>query len=264
MKAPFLASFAALSVVTALAGPAAAHTILVNPPPIGQDDGAKSGPCGCYFGGGPEDPNDDPSPAPCPGDYPVTTLQAGTQLKIEWKETINHDGNFRLAFASSAPDATTKAAMDGGVVIEIPDENGTSGATLSQTITVPSTPCDLCTIQLRQFMMGAANPYYYSCAAVKIVAAGSTSSGTGGAGGGAGGMGQGAASAGGNGAGASSQGGVPFSTGAGKAEPQPEIKSGCNVGGEAPGLPEGALLAIAGLSFVSLVASMRAGRRRRG
>ncbi len=264
MKAPFLASFAAISVVTALAGPAAAHTILVNPPPIGQDDAAKSGPCGCYFGGGPEDPNDDPSPAPCPGDYPVTTLQAGTQLKIEWKETINHDGNFRLAFASSAPDGATKAAMDGAVVIEIPDTNGTSGATLSQTITVPSTPCDLCTIQLRQFMMGAANPYYYSCAAVKIVAADSTSSGAGGAGGGAGGMGQGAASAGGNGSGASSQGGVPFSTGAGRAEPQPEIKSGCSVPGEAPGLPGGAFLAIAGLSFASMIASMRGGRRRRG
>ncbi len=244
--------------MTALALPAAAHSILVNPPPIGQDDAAKSGPCGCYFGAGPEDPNDDPSPAPCPGDYPVTTLEAGTTLKIEWKETINHDGNFRFAFASSAPNGTKKADVDGGVLIEIPDTNGTSGATLSQTITVPSEPCELCTIQLRQYMMGAANPYYYSCAAVKIVA---PTSGTGGAGGGTGGAatGTGAASMGGAGQGASSQGGAPFSTGAGRAEPQPEIKSGCSAAPTSPGVPGGGLLAIAGLAIAAMV-----GKRRRG
>lgn len=255
MKATSLASFAAAALVTALALPAGAHSILVNPPPIGQDDAAKSGPCGCYFGAGPEDPNDDPSPAPCPGDYPVTTLEAGTQLKIQWKETINHDGNFRFAFSSTTPDATKKADMDGGVLVEIPDANGTSGAMLSQTVTVPNQPCDLCTIQLRQYMMGAANPYYYSCAAVKIVAPQSTSSGTGGAGGSTGGAGTGAASMGGEGQGASSQGGAPFSSGAGRAEPQPEIKSGCSAASGSPGAP--AVLVIAGLSLAAMIARKR-------
>src|SRR5689334_5827237 len=102
MKSTFLASVAALAVVAA-SFPAAAHSILVTPPPIGQDDSAKSGPCGCYFGAGPQDPNDDPSPSPCPGNFQVTTLQAGTQLKIQWKETINHDGAFRFAFSPKTP-----------------------------------------------------------------------------------------------------------------------------------------------------------------
>lgn len=258
MKALALASFAATSILT-LAIPAAAHSILVNPPPVGQDDGAKSGPCGCYFGGAPQDPADDPSPAPCPGDYQVTTLTAGAPLKIQWKETINHDGKFRLAFSSKTPDAATKADMDGGVLVEIDDTNATAGATLSQTVTVPSEPCDLCTIQLRQLMVGAANPYYYSCAAVKIVAP-DPGNGGGGAGGGTTSTGAGASSSGGSGQGASSQGGAPFSTGAGKAEPQPEVKASCAIALGSKDKSAFTSIAIVALSIASMIAR----KRRRG
>lgn len=264
MKSPRLASFApsfvfllapaaaALAVVL-VAGPAAAHSRIKTPPAITQDDNAKSGPCGCYFGDGPQDPNDDPSPSACPADFPVTTLQAGTELTFAWQETVNHNGSFRIAFSAKAPKDVTKGDMDGGAMMEIPDDNATSGATLTQKITVPSEPCELCTLQLRQLMVGAAQPYYYSCAAVKIVAADPTTSGstTSSTGSGGGNGGAGGAAAGGSGLGGDGgAGGAVPTTGAGMASPQPAVQSGCSTSrGRTSG--EGGALAIVGLSLAA-------------
>ncbi len=232
MKSSSLLSAFALVSITFASPLAFAHTRLMNPAPLTQDDNAKAGPCGCFFGAGPEDPAEDGSPLACPADFPVTTLQAGTALTVTWQETVNHNGDFRVAFSPKTPDATKKADVDANILMEIPDENGTAGATISGQITVPSAPCELCILQLRQFMVGAAQPYYYSCAAVKIVAddpGSSSSSGSGGSAGGAsqGGGGQGGAASTNTipGAGA----GSPASTGAGMADPQPKIDDGCNI-----------------------------------
>ena len=266
MKAPSSASLVALAglcgALVTFAGPAAAHSILVNPPPIGPDDSAKSGPCGCYFGAGPQDPTDDPSPSACPQDYQVTTLQAGTSLQIQWKETINHDGKFRVAFTSKPPEDATKADMDANVMADLVDENATAGATLKTTITVPNEPCELCTIQLRQLLTGAAQPYYYSCAAVKIVA----DQGTGGAGGATGttsATGSGGASTGGSGAGATGQGGEQ-STGAGKAEEPVPVAASCAIRSDLDG-DRGASnvgLLLGAMALVGSVARRIRGRKR--
>lgn len=257
MKRLLLASLP-LAILLGVPGTAAAHSLLTVPPPLVQDDNAKSGPCGCYFGAGPEDPAEDPTPAQCPADFPVTTLEAGTELTVEWKETINHNGSFRIAFSPKAPDQTLKADVDANILMEIPDENGTSGATLTQKVTVPNEPCDLCVLQLRQFMMGAASPYYYSCAAVKIVAPrGSTSSGAGGAGG-AEGTGASAATSGGQGS-SSPTGGGMTSTGAGYAEPDPEVPEGCSASPR--GAANAGALAIVGLALAA--GALRKARARR-
>jgi MYXO-CTERM domain-containing protein len=202
LRASPLVAFALAFTVLGAPRVAAAHSLLVNPPPLTSDDNAKSGPCGCYFGAGPEDPTDDATASKCPAGYPTTTLVAGSQLKVSWKETVNHDGMFRLAFAPTPVDGVVKADLDATVLYEKPDTNSVAGATITATLTVPSAPCASCTLQLRQLMMGSAKPYYWSCAAIKIVPAGSTSATTAGAGGsGAGG------SAGSGGSGGSGQGG---------------------------------------------------------
>lgn len=205
---------------TALGAPrvAAAHSLLVNPPPLTSDDNAKSGPCGCYFGAGPENPADDGTASKCAEGYPVTELVAGSQLTVSWKETVNHDGMFRVAFAPVPVDSVVKADLDANVLYEKPDTNTVAGTTLIAAITVPDTPCASCTIQLRQLMTGAAQPYYWSCAAIKIVPAGggTTTSGAGGAGGeGQGGGTSSPAGAGGN-----------ESTAAGLAVPPVPLKTG--------------------------------------
>ncbi len=214
---------------------AAAHTLLVNPPPLITDDNAKSGPCGCYFGAGPEDPAEDPTAAKCPANYTTTELVAGSQLKVSWKETVNHDGSFRLAFATAPVDGVVKADLDATVLYDKPDANTVAGNTITATITVPDKPCASCTLQLRQLMTGSANPYYWSCAAIKIVPAGGTSaaattgsgpvtSGAGGSGAGGDGAGGGTGSPAGAGGSDSTAAGpavapVPFKTGACSASP---------------------------------------------
>ena len=177
---------------TALGAPrvARAHALLVNPPPLIQDDNAKSGPCGCYFGAGPEDATEDGTASPCPANYTTTELIAGSKLTVSWKETVNHDGMFRVAFSPVPVDGVVKADLEANVLYDKPDTNTVAGTTLIATITVPSTPCASCTLQLRQLMTGSAKPYYWSCAAIKIVPAGSAGATTSGAGG-AGGEGQG-------------------------------------------------------------------------
>lgn len=169
------------------AAPAEAHALLINPPPLTSDDNAKSGPCGCYFGAGPEDPAEDGSPSACPANYKVTDLVAGSQLQVTWKETVQHTGKFRVAFSDKPIDTVLRADMNMGVLYDAADANGTSGGIISTTITVPNKPCQNCVIQMRQLMEGASTPYYYSCAAVNILPAGGSSSsagaGTGGAGG---------------------------------------------------------------------------------
>ncbi len=237
----------AIAALASLQGEALAHTLLVNPAPVTDNDNAKSGPCGCEFGGEPA----------CPANFPQTELTAGQNVLITWKETVNHAGNFRIAFSTKPVDQVTGADFDGNVLYEKADENTISGATLSTSLVVPDMPCSACTIQLRQFMEGAANPYYYSCASVRIVApAGEGGAGGAGGGGGAGGEGEGGEGQGGD----TGEGG---STGPGPAATPPKIDTGglCSMGVAAPG---GSALGFAAIGALALIALARRGRARGG
>jgi hypothetical protein len=241
---------------------ASAHTLLVDPPPISPNDDAKAGPCGCKFGSDPA----------CPANYTTTTYNVGDTVTIKWTETVQHNGKFRLAFSTKAPSAVTSADLDANVLYDKDDANSQSGGMITTTLTIPDAPCNPCTLQLRQFMDGAANPYYFSCASIRIVDPNATSSSsstsgdpTGGAGGApAGGVGPGGGDTGEDGF-PDGEGG---STGPGIATPPTPIQTGgCSVGGSpeadsghersAPG-SVGLFLA-AGLALVE-----RSKRRRRG
>lgn len=214
MNARRLAFAFAVTLAATAATTASAHTVLKTPKPLSPDDSAKTGPCGCSFAPG--------ATKPCDANYTVTTVTAGASYKVTWTETVQHTGKFRVAVSSKAPEDVTVADMDGGVVWEGDDVNDTVPNDISQTITIPSTPCDLCTIQVRQFMEGAANPYYFTCAAVKIVPPGGT--------GGMGGMGS-MSSSGSNGATTTSVTSVTTGANSGGNGPQyvPEPnEEGCN------------------------------------
>ncbi|MDI1447558.1 SCE4755 family polysaccharide monooxygenase-like protein [Polyangium sp. 6x1] len=244
-RTPSLFAFAAVL----FAGSSAfAHALLMNPPPLTNDDNAKSGPCGCYFGAGPEDPAEDGTAAACPASgYKVTDLVVGQQVQVTWKETVNHNGKFRVSISTKAIDTVTRADLDGAVYYEAADANSQSGGLVSATLTVPDTPCQNCVLQLRQYMEGAAKPYYYSCAAINITdpnasgsassstaaSSSSSSSGAGGAGG-AGGSGMG--------------GSIPDDVGPGPAPFQENEPSGlCSASPSAPGSPAALALVLAGL-----------------
>lgn len=221
----FFASVALMFVSTN----SSAHALLMNPPPVTSDDGAKSGPCGCYFGAAPEDPNEDASASACPAGYKTTSLEVGSKITVMWKETVNHNGKFRVALSPKAINLAKRADLDANVLYEADDTNGMSGGTVSTEITVPDTPCTNCVLQLRQFMAGAATPYYYSCAAIDIVkpASGSSSSSSSSSSSGSGTGGDGGA--GGN-TGNSGSGGNENVIGAGPAPiDQPQVSGACSM-----------------------------------
>lgn len=203
--------------VLALPSLASAHTKLLDPAPLTENDNAKSGPCGCYFGA-PETPAEDQTPEECPGTFAITEVTVGQQIQVAWLETVNHDGAFRLAISGKPIDQLKKADADGAVVYDQPDNNTDTATPLTTTITIPDVPCESCALQLRQDMGGT---FYYSCAALKILPAG----GAGGAGGGSSTTGSGA------GGGSSTTG-----TGAGG---DPTSSTGSGLDSTGPGMAEG-------------------------
>ena len=106
-----------------------------------------------------------------------TVLTAGAPLEVDWVETIDHPGHYELAISPGD---------DQGFVTllgNIPDHPFAQGATersYRTTLQLPSTPCDACTLQLIQFMSDhpPGSQYYYSCADIRIVAAGTTTTTT--------------------------------------------------------------------------------------
>lgn len=112
--------------------------------PRSTNAGIKTGPCG----GLPRSANP-PYVAP------------GSTITVTWEETIQHPGRFEFSY-STAGDANFV------LLKTVPDtQDGTADLPhqYSTTLTIPSTPCSGCTIQMIQVMTeNPANPtYYYSC-----------------------------------------------------------------------------------------------------
>jgi hypothetical protein len=112
--------------------------------------------------------------APCGGAARTTNptiLKAGQTVTIEWEETIQHPGMYRISFA---PDADTgfEANILADNIVDNQDDGATIPHSFSTTITVPATPCDNCTLQMIQVMTDRVPPVnYYSCADIQIKAA---------------------------------------------------------------------------------------------
>jgi len=124
-------------------------------PPRSTSDGLKIAPCGNV------PPTSDPSTR--------AVLIAGQDLLVEWEETIDHPGHYRLAF-SPADDL----GFDENVLLDnLTDvQGGQLPHKYSATIQIPDVQCDTCSIQLIQYMTEATPPrLYFSCADIRIVSA---------------------------------------------------------------------------------------------
>lgn len=140
-----------------VAGPARAHISLTAPTPrANMATNQKVGPCGNL-----------------PRSATPLQVQAGAQLQVTWTETINHAGWYRL---SLRPNDTVDFAT---VIVKdrIPDVNGQRN--YSDTITLPTVPGDLYTLQLVQVMTDELDGTtlsgygeYFACADLVITAAG--------------------------------------------------------------------------------------------
>jgi len=129
--------------------------------PRSSSSGEKTAPCGSF--------------PPSADSANRTTLKPGAKLTISWEETIQHTGHFRIAFS---PDGIN--GFDSNILMDnIPDtQNGSTNYTdsttyhqFSQVITVPTTLCETCALQVIQVMIDnhpQTPTNYYSCADIRI------------------------------------------------------------------------------------------------
>lgn len=101
-----------------------------------------------------------------------TIFSAGQEIELEFEETINHPGHYRIAF-SPADDLN----FDSNILAEnIPDVTNTGRYT--QVVNIPMEVCSACTLQLIQVMTTSTSPqpgdYYYSCADIQVTDPGDT------------------------------------------------------------------------------------------
>jgi hypothetical protein len=154
--------FAALG-VSVVGAQASAHIQLTCPPAryAYSATGIKMGPCGGTNG---------------TKSNKVTHLIAGQQLSITFTETVYHPGFFRISLDTAGTEAfpaiskTPQNPVVAPVLSDnvLPHTSGSSNAKRTATITVPSTPCAKCVLQLTQFMSDNPNAGYYECADVVI------------------------------------------------------------------------------------------------
>jgi len=166
------------------AGHAQAHITLTKPASWIQEnatgDPQKSGPCGPAAGQGVET-------------KAVTTYTEGQEITVEWTETVNHEGHFRIALAkdrSELKDPKITGACQSAEISDPPQypvladglfavKTDDGKRMFSQTVKLPAgMTCENCTLQVLQFMTPHPAPcLYYHCANIKIVAADAAGSG---------------------------------------------------------------------------------------
>jgi hypothetical protein len=132
-------------------------------PPRNNSTGLKSAPCG-----GVERTN---NPA---------IFMSGQTIEVEWEETINHPGYFRIAFSPANDEGFDDNVLKDNI-IDTQNSESPVPHFYNVSITLPAVVCDQCTLQLIQVMTeNPDNPRnYYSCADIKLVTVDNADPGTG-------------------------------------------------------------------------------------
>lgn len=237
-----------LAAVLSLSSYASAHLQLMFPEQRHTEQ--KAGPCGVA--------------GDARGDK-ITALEPGAKITVEWDETVEHPGHFRIMLDEDGFDFPEPTGYDDfcdpakvtqGIhclVDNIPDKAAMPN--YSVEVTLPDIECDNCTLQVIQVMSdkppwgpGGGNDLYYQCADITMKKGGGS-----GGGGGAGGGAASSSAASGSGGGASSSSGGDGSGGEGGSGDDGGDDEGCGCRlGESEGSGLGAALAMLGLSALSL------------
>ena len=138
-----------------LSGTASAHATLTSPAPRTADN--KTGPCGA---------------AGSKRGTKVAKFSPGQTITVEWDETVDHPGHYRIAFDDDGDDVFVNPNN--------PNDNFPStlmepiadklGGHYTQQITLPAKSCTNCTLQLIQVMTTQVpyDSFYYQCADITI------------------------------------------------------------------------------------------------
>ena len=142
-----------------LSGTASAHVTLTSPVPRTLDN--KEGPCGA---------------AGSKRGSKVNTFAPGATITVEWDETVDHPGHYRIAFDNDGDDVFVNPSK--------PDDNfpftlaepiaDKTGGHYTYQVKLPTTPCANCTLQLMQIMTTSVpyDSFYFQCADIAIAEGG--------------------------------------------------------------------------------------------
>jgi len=151
MRAPMVTSVLIVIAALVLARPADAHTTLTSPPPRTQAN--KAGPCGA---------------AGSTRGTDVTTFAPGETITVEWDETVDHPGHYRIAFDQDGDDdfpnpSQPTDAFPTTLADQIPDK---AGGHYTLDVALPDVTCTNCTLQLIQIMTTSVpyDSFYFQCA----------------------------------------------------------------------------------------------------
>ena len=130
----------------------------------------------------------------------ITVLEPGQTIMVQFNETINHPGHYRIAFDDSGQDAfipspTMRSQVQTGPMFTLPvlvdNIADKVGGSYMVSVTMPNMECENCTLQLIQVMVttdtwtatGADPDIYFTCADIVLRRAGGGGAGGGGPGG---------------------------------------------------------------------------------
>ncbi len=140
---------------------ASAHITLTSPAPRSAPALQKEPPCGAAGSVRSANP---------------TVFEPGATITVTWNETIDHTGHYRISLDESGEDFTIPLSFNDTTqsenVVEDLIADRAGGGLYSQVITLPTTPCENCTIQLIQMMTDASydpvTDIYFTCADIAI------------------------------------------------------------------------------------------------
>ncbi len=102
----------------------------------------------------------------------VTTYAPGQTITVEWDETVDHPGHYRIAFDDDGQDAfvNPSRSTDNFAFTLVDKIADTTGGRYTAQVTLPTTPCTNCTLQLMQVMTTTEpyNSFYWQCADIMI------------------------------------------------------------------------------------------------
>jgi hypothetical protein len=134
------------------------HAVLTYPTPRTSNANLKAPPCGLNLA------------APTS----VATFQPGQTVVVQWAETVNHPGHYELDFGRNIDGTfdggfTPLLQPDAGALNNIANPNGTQANNMAM-VKLPTQPCPLCQIRLRQYMSDNTSLWYLSCSDITIAA----------------------------------------------------------------------------------------------
>jgi hypothetical protein len=130
-----------------LPGLAWSHARLTTPEPRTINTNLKSAPCGVARS----------------AEQKTTAFTAGERATVTFAETVPHPGHYVVRFSPAGESNFTVLADN------LPNPDGQQLVNTVE-VTIPSTPCTDCVIQLEQFM-SESNTSYFSCANISVAAA---------------------------------------------------------------------------------------------